>query len=171
MKKCYYKEDFFYPESKTHFHLHNTDYPEMHDHDYWEFFIILSGQVDHYTEDKKHPMMMGMGCLVHPSDKHRFTNASKNYQQMNICITDEFFKTLLDVVDTELHGLISVINHPLVYEIDESTMNEIRKNIHFAQTTNKDDIVKFSNFLKLIWLDIIKIISTIQKKLFRRTKR
>ena len=99
-----------------------------------------------------------MGCLVHPRDKHRFTNASANYQQMNICIADEAFKELLDVIDTELYGMIYSINHPLVYDIPESMMNEIYKNIHSAQTTNNKDIFTFSNFLKIIWLDIVKLI-------------
>jgi AraC family cel operon transcriptional repressor len=158
MKTCHYKEDFAFPESKFHFHLYNTDYAELHDHDYWEFFIVLSGEIDHYMEERKQPLTSGIGCLVHPRDKHRFANCSKNYRQMNICITDEHFKELVDFVDDSLYGLIYSINHPIFYELDNSTMREIYKNIHAAQTTNNKDLVKFSNFLKLIWLDIIKII-------------
>jgi len=158
MKTCYYREDFTHPESNFHFHLYNTDYSELHNHDYWEFFIILSGKTEHDVQGRKQLMSSGMGCLVHPRDKHRFLNASSGYQQMNICITDDYFKELLNVIDSELYGLISSINHPLVYDIPESTMNEIYKNIHSAQTTNNNDLVKFSNFLKLIWLDILKLI-------------
>ena len=157
MKTCHYLEDFLIPESNFHFHLYNTIYPEMHDHDYWEFFIILSGEVEHFTENTKQLLSRGMGCLIHPRDKHRFGNVSSNYQQMNICITDHQFKELLDVIDTELYGLIFSVNHPIFYDIDNNTMHEIYKNIHAAQTTNNDN-VKFSNFLKVIWLDIIKMI-------------
>lgn len=157
MKTCHYLEDFLIPESNFHFHLYNTTYSEMHDHDYWEFFIILSGEVEHYAENSKQMLSKGMGCLIHPRDKHRFGNISSNYQQMNICITDHQFKELLDVIDTELYGLIFSVNHPIFYDIDNNTMHEIYKNIHAAQTTNNDN-VKFSNFLKVIWLDIIKII-------------
>ena len=97
MKTCYYKEDFTYPESQFHFHLYNTDYTELHDHDYWEFFIILSGETEHDASGRRQLITSGMGCLIHPRDKHRFLNASKNYRQMNICITDEYFKELLNV--------------------------------------------------------------------------
>ena len=77
---------------------------------------------------------------------------------MNICITDEYFKKLLDVIDTELYGNIFSVNHPIIYEIDDHTMREIQKNIHYAQMTNNQEPFKYSNFLKLIWLDIAKIV-------------
>ena len=158
MKICLYKEDFAHPDSKFHFHLYNTDYSELHSHDYWEFFIILSGEADHETEGKTQRVTSGIGCLVHPRDKHAFLNSSKDYRQMNICITDDYFKELLDVIDTELYGMVYSINHPIIYEMDESIMSEIHKNIHAAQTTDNKDIAKFSNFLKIIWLDIVKLI-------------
>ena len=157
MKTCRYTEDFLLPESNFHFHIYNMAYPELHDHDYWEFFIILSGEVEHYTENSKQILSKGMCCLVHPRDKHRFANVSNAYQQMNICVTDHQFKELLNVLDEELYGLIFSVNHPLFYELDGSTMHEIYKNIHAAQTSSNDK-TKFSNFLKVIWLDIIKII-------------
>lgn len=158
MKTCTYKEDFTYPNKNCHFHLYNTDYTELHDHDYWEFFIILSGETEHDVQGRKQRLTKGMGCLVHPKDKHRFLNASKNYQQMNICITDSYFKKLLEIIDGELYGKINFINHPLVYDIPESTLNELYKNIHSAQTTNNKDTAKFFNYLKILWLDIIKLI-------------
>ena len=158
MKTCRYKEDFTFPQTKLHFHLYSTDYPELHNHDYWEFFIVLSGECEHYTEKRKQLLTAGMGCLVHPRDKHRFTSHSKNYKQMNICITDEYFKELLDVIDTDLYGSIFSVNHPIIYEIDENTMHEIQKNIHSAQMTNNESSSKYSNSLKLIWLDIAKIV-------------
>lgn len=157
MKTCHFTEDFLTPESNFHFHIYNMPYPELHDHDYWEFFIILSGEVEHYTENTKQVLSKGMGCLVHPRDKHRFGNVSNDYQQMNICVTDRQFKELLNILDEELYGLIFSVNHPLFYELDGNTMHEIYKNIHAAQTASNDK-VKFSNFLKVIWLDIIKII-------------
>ena len=82
MKTCRYREDFTFPQTKLHFHLYSTDYPELHNHDYWEFFIVLSGECEHYTEKRKQLLTTGMGCLVHPRDKHRFTSVSKNYKQM-----------------------------------------------------------------------------------------
>lgn len=112
-------EDFSNPEIKCHIHLYNADYPELHDHDYWEFFIILSGEAEHYVGGQKQLLTSSIGCLVHPCDRHRFVNSSKSFQHLNIGITDKYFKQLLDFVDEKLYDLLSSINHPLIYEIDE----------------------------------------------------
>ena len=158
MKTCLYKEDFTNPDSNLHFHLYNTDYPIIHNHDYWEFFIILAGETDHFSNDRKQHFHANTGCLVHPADKHCFTNNSAHYKQLNICITDAYFKTLLDLIDTDLYGEICFINQPIVYNIDDETLTLINKNIHAAQLAHSTDPSKYSNFLKLIWLDIIKLI-------------
>lgn len=158
MKTCDYRADFSHPESKLHFHMYNTDFNEVHDHNYWEFFIIVSGETEHWCEGKQQILTPGMGCLVHPRDKHKFMNCSKNYQQINVCITDDCFKEMLDIIDTELYGAIFHINHPIFYDIDEATLNEFSKNIHLAQTTNNKDNAKYANYIKLLWLDIVKLI-------------
>ena len=50
MKTVIYQDDFDYPETHMHFHLFSQDYPELHDHNYWEFFFVICGSVGHGTE-------------------------------------------------------------------------------------------------------------------------
>ena len=84
MNTCYYQKDFRFPQSEVHFHLYYSDFPELHDHDYWEFFIIDSGEIKHYSENEMNVLKAGTGILVHPSDKHCFKKCSQDYQQTNI---------------------------------------------------------------------------------------
>lgn len=158
MRTCHYEEDFEYPGTKVHFHLYNTDFPELHDHDYWEFFIILSGSTEHFTQQRKQTFKSGMGCLVHPWDKHRFGTPSPDYEQLNIAITDEYFHELLDVIDPKLYGQLVSVAHPISYDLTDGALREFRENVHAIQITNDNDIEKFSVFLKIIWLDIVKLI-------------
>lgn len=158
MRTCLYEDDFEYPETKMHFHLYNTDFPELHDHDYWEFFIILSGSTEHHMQQGKRSLKSGMGCLVHPWDKHRFGTHSTDYEQLNVAITDDYFHELLDFIDPKLYDNLSAVGCPVLYELDESSLREIRKNVHSIQITGDKDRERFSIFLKLIWLDIVKLI-------------
>ena len=87
MKTVIYQEDFEYPETQMHFHLYCQDYPELHDHDYWEFFFVIQGSVTHCTEKGQQVLTEGMGYLIHPKDRHCFTDASDDYIQ---CYTERF---------------------------------------------------------------------------------
>ena len=156
MRTCLYQEDFTYPETKVHFHLYNNEFPELHDHDYWEFFIILDGEVDHQVRSKKQNLKKGSCCLLRPWDKHRFSVPSKSYEMLNLAITDEYFHTLLDMIDTNFYHQVCAVDNPLCYELKDGVMQDFRENIHSVQTSNTVD--KYASLMRLIWLDAIKII-------------
>ena len=113
MRTVVYQEDFDYPESQMHFHLFCQDFPEMHNHNYWEFFFVTQGSVTHCTPKDQQVMTEGMGYLIHPSDVHCFTEASSDYAQLNIMISDGYFKELLDFVDGSLYESISAVKNPM----------------------------------------------------------
>lgn len=158
MRTCYYEEDFTYPESGVHFHVYNADFPEMHDHDYWEFFTILSGETKHVGEINAQTLVAGTGVLVHPWDKHKFIAAAHNYSQMNVMITDDYFRELLGIIDPKQYELLVSVKHPIYYEIDSSALKELIKTVHALQTIDDKETDKFINLVKCIWLDIIKLI-------------
>ncbi len=158
MRVCKYKEDFTNPSCGVYFHLYKLDFPDMHTHDYWEFFIILSGKTKHVTESNTQVLNAGIGCLVHPWDKHRFSGATDDYMQLNVMVTDERFHALLNVIDDTLYNTISSINHPIFYEIPADTLNDIMATIHLIQTTATNDLRKYTGLLNLVWMDLIKVI-------------
>lgn len=59
IRQCKYTEDFTYPDEEVHCHLYKTDFPDMHMHDYWEFFMIANGSVTHRTEKKTEKLIRG----------------------------------------------------------------------------------------------------------------
>lgn len=160
MRTCKFREDFTYPDTQFHFHIHKTNFPEWHDHDYWEFFIVLSGEIKQTMENVSSSQILseGMGCLVHPWDKHKFVASAHNYQQLNIMVTEEYFKKLVTFVDPQLYDSLLAVNHPLEYEIDRTALEEIMKSVHILQTLNDWETDKFVCLSKLMWMDVIKII-------------
>lgn len=158
MRTCYYKEDFLYPESRVHFHVFKYDFPDLHDHDYWEFFIIGSGESAHIREDKTQSLVEGDACLVHPWDKHKFVSGSDKYSQINFMITDEYFRELLNVISPDLYDRIVQTKYPITYKLNSNMLQEFYQNVHLLQTIDENDIENFVNLNKCIWFDIIKIV-------------
>ncbi len=158
MKTVIYQEDFDYPESQMHFHLFCQDFPEMHNHNYWEFFFVTQGSVTHCTPKDQQVMTEGMGYLVHPSDVHCFTEASSDYTQLNIMISDGYFKELLDFVDGSLYESISAVKNPMFYTVGSSVSRELQKTLHAIQITNISNQKRITALTKLLWLEVIKLI-------------
>lgn len=157
MKTCNYQDDFTYPDVKMHFHVHYTNYAELHNHDYWEFFIVLSGSIEHTASSGKQVLQNGMAYLVHPQDKHSLKNCSADYSQVNFCITDEYFKELLDLFDPKLYAHLCAAESPVLYHLNENILQEIREILHNLQTIGIEKEY-YQTLLKFIWMDIIKII-------------
>lgn len=158
MRVCKYNEDFTHPDRGVYFHLYKVDFPAMHTHDYWEFFIILSGETKHVTNTGTQLLTTGMGCLVHPWDKHKFSTVTNDYMQLNVMATDEHLRALLTVIDATLYDTLAAITHPVNYELQADTINDIMTTIHLLQTTEDGDRKKYTALLNLVWMDLIKVI-------------
>ena len=158
MKTVIYQEDFDYPETQMHFHLFCQDYPELHDHNYWEFFFVVGGSVTHVTEKGEQVLTEGMGYLIHPSDCHYFTEASDDYTQLNIMISDAYLRELLDFLDGSLYESISAVKNPMLNMVGSSVSRELQKTLHAIQITNISNKKRITALTKLLWLEVIKLI-------------
>ncbi|MBE6925818.1 MAG: helix-turn-helix domain-containing protein [Ruminococcaceae bacterium] len=158
MKTVIYQEDFDYPETQMHFHLFCQDYPELHDHNYWEFFFVVGGSVTHVTEKGQQILTEGMGYLIHPSDLHCFTDASDDYAQLNVMISDEYFRELLEFVDGSLYESINAVKNPMFYMVGNSVSRELQKTLHAIQITNVSNQKRITALTKLMWIEVVKLI-------------
>lgn len=158
MKTVIYQEDFDYPETGMHFHLFCQNYPETHNHNYWEFFFVTQGSVIHRTPKSEQVMTEGMGYLIHPGDIHCFVDASADYGQLNIMISDEYFRELLDFVDKNLYDSINAVKNPIFYTVGSSISREMEKTIHAIQITDVSNKKRITALTKMLWLEVIKLI-------------
>ncbi len=158
MRTCLFQEDFVHPEIGMYFHIYTMDFPELHNHNYWEFFLILSGEIKQTTETSTQMLSTGMGCLIHPKDKHRFVGSTHNYEHLNLMITEEQLEKLFSLVNVEKFNQLKNATGPILYEIPDSTISEIKKLLDLLQTLSPNDNEKYESLLKLLWLEIIKFI-------------
>lgn len=153
-----YQEDFEYPESQMHFHLFCCDYPEWHDHDYWEFFFVIQGKVTHCTHKGPQLLTEGMGYLIHPWDQHCFTDASDDYSQLNIMISDAYFREMLAFFDESLYQSLISVKEPMFHMVGSSISRELQKTVHAIQITNVSNQTRITALTKLLWLEVLKLI-------------
>ena len=55
------------------FHWWRAEYTSMHNHDYYEFFIISSGKTNHTLNGKTRELSAGTLAFIRPEDCHQFT--------------------------------------------------------------------------------------------------
>lgn len=158
MKTVIYQEDFEYPETQMHFHLFCQNYPELHDHDYWEFFLVIRGSVTHCTEKGQQVLTEGMSYLIHPRDRHRFIDASEDYIQLNLMISDSCFQEMLAFLDESLYQSIDSVKNPVFYMVGNSVSRELQKTLHAIQITNVSNRKRITALTKLLWIEVMKLI-------------
>lgn len=82
----------------------NEIYTKSHSHDFFEFFIILKGRVEHIVNAI--PMTIGQGTLVfmRPNDVHYYKKVgSEDCQLLNIAVKEETILSLLNYLGPGFH--------------------------------------------------------------------
>ena len=68
------------------------DYPTIHNHDYWEFLIVLSGKYEHTFNGSKEVLERGQAYIIRPDDMHGLKQITKSASHLNIMVTREEIK-------------------------------------------------------------------------------
>ena len=157
-KFCEYMHDFNYPETQVHFHIFGTEYRVMHSHDYWEFFLILSGSIMHKTPISSEKLSAGDLVLVRPSDKHCFVKPmEEGYQQLNVMITDKLFRELTEVINPNLYSMIINQIEPIKFFADDQVRQDMLNTVHLIQMLEEKDYVNYVSLIKLMYFSVLNI--------------
>ena len=101
-----------YPEllaRGTAFHWWDAAYTSLHDHDYYEFFIITSGRTKHFLNGESQELGEKTLCLIRPQDRHQFTPMpDSRCIHINLPVTREKLEQLCAAVGTSLRDLLLV---------------------------------------------------------------
>lgn len=89
-----------YIDSESEFeYKHINDFreifPLLHDHDYYEFFIIIEGSIRHYINKQNTILKKGHLVFIRPNDFHSYhPNGSENCHFINIAILEKTINEL-----------------------------------------------------------------------------
>ncbi|MBQ7726828.1 MAG: AraC family ligand binding domain-containing protein, partial [Clostridia bacterium] len=71
----------------------STVLTEMHDHNYYEYFIITSGTIIHTANDRDWEQNAGEMVFIRPHDRHKYRlENGKNCNIINISFTHRYFE-------------------------------------------------------------------------------
>ena len=84
-----YSDAFADPSKDYAYNLLYHDFPILHNHNYWEFLIVLSGEYKHVINGKEELINRGQIIIIKPEDYHMIVQNSKSASHLNIMIKCE----------------------------------------------------------------------------------
>ena len=72
-----------------------------HQHDFYEVFLSLHGEIDHIINDKEHHLHPNTLVLIRPSDRHYYRNIEG--ELLNIAFTCEIFEHMQALLQMEAY--------------------------------------------------------------------
>lgn len=130
-----------FPDADVSFNWITCEYPYLHQHDYFEILIIISGELNNYINGKSHILHTGEACLIRPSDKHKLlapTGISDNGQHLNFLIKPDYLKKMLKNYNSDLYDRLTVSTDILNFNISASYLSKLT-NSCLAIQSNKID--------------------------------
>ena len=92
--KNLYTDAFQDPSKDYAFNLLYHDFPIMHNHNYWEFLIVLSGEYIHTINGREETIKRGQIIIIRPEDYHMLVQSSKSASHLNIMVKCEAIEKL-----------------------------------------------------------------------------
>lgn len=105
-------------------------YNELHNHTFWEIFLILTENCTHTVNGKSSVLTAGTVCFLRPiKDKHYFDNKPENglYRHRDIYVVDSNMKAWCDMISPELYDELFTPNAPISFSISSSMLNYIEE--------------------------------------------
>lgn len=159
MKSKLYKSDS-YVSSETGFTLRmnysSSENFELHHHDYYEFFLTLSGNAIQVINGKKQSLPEGNLVLVRPGDVHTYIKEGE-FSFVNLTFTIDTMKNLCSYFGKTLENIISKEMPPTVI-LNRENFNALKEKLFSLNTISLTDHEKANLKMKLILTDIIALI-------------
>lgn len=135
------------------FHWWDAEYTSMHNHDYYEFFIITSGRTNHTLNNQAQQLEAKTFCLIYPEDQHQFTPLKgERCIHINLAVTPEKLSALCQSVGITLDQLLNCKNR--MFSLTDSEFSFFKHNARelgcVMDTAGKEEYTSMIIFEMLI---------------------
>ena len=144
-----------YPPNEKYSHIfsnyHYGDYPELHNHDFWEFSIIVQGSYEHILNRKKEILTKNTAVLLRPQlDSHYIISKTPDSTILNIRLCTPFVKDFCyGISDTFYDDLVK--NENMIFTLTEGQVKKIIDYTSFIKAnpsdTNKSPIFFLTSYI------------------------
>ena len=106
-------------------HWLSVEFPNKHDHDYWEFFVVTKHKCRHYLNGQMYVMNPNDAYLLRPKDEHYILKYDENsFSHINLSFKDEAAKKWCDLIAPGFYEQL-LADPPLFYHLGTSQMDKI----------------------------------------------
>lgn len=94
------------PHEDPHFQLNDKYhfFPHMHNHDFYEILVVLSGKIYHDINDEQEILSAGNAVLIYPQDRH-LVMPKGECLMLNIACSRELMRQTTDYLKLELSDI------------------------------------------------------------------
>ena len=126
-------------------------YDKLHNHTFWEIFLILTGQCTHTVNGVSSNLTTGTVCFLRPiKDKHFFEKNQGNnyYRHRDIYVTDSDMQKWCNMISPTLYDELLEPNEPITFSGSASTLRYIEEvlNLPNFQSANFAQSMKTIHF-------------------------
>ena len=111
-------------------------YEELHNHTFWEIFLVLTGTCVHTVNGNSSVLTAGTVCFLRPiKDKHFFKNRSEKdyYRHRDIYVTDSDMKTWCNMISPDLYDELLEAKEPISFSVSTSTLRHIEEVLNLSK--------------------------------------
>lgn len=119
-----------------------NDITENHCHDFYEFFFIVSGNVNHIINGNKRLVYENSITLIKPSDNHYFEKIDgAECKFVNIAITPDTFNSVIELLGYEIN-IMNIFINPTSLLLSDYQKMFILSELDIINTSNEKSIIK-----------------------------
>lgn len=116
------------------FHWWDAAYTSLHDHDYYEFFIITSGRTNHILNGVCQELCEKTLCLIRPQDQHQFTPLpGGRCIHINLPVTGRKLEQLCAAIGMTLEQLLQIPQRQLLEDTDFALFKQSAREINLLR--------------------------------------
>jgi len=123
-------------------------YPQIHNHEYWEFHIVTEGKIRHHINGKDYTMEKLDSCLIRPKDEHCvYKIDNQPMELLNIIMNDKIIHVLCSAIGESFYDKIIGMKNELNVKLDNAVYYKINDYLLFLLFLNAT--ATFNVYLKL----------------------
>lgn len=123
---------------ETSFHWWNSEPTSRHCHNFYEFFIVTDGTVNHEINHECLELRKGTLQLIRPKDRHRISTLGRSVH-MNLSLTPRKFRQMCDALCIDMEELLGSAKLQASLSVDELDFFIKRAEMISLLNFNRDD--------------------------------
>lgn len=127
---------------------------ELHDHNYYEYFIITSGEIIHEVNGKSSSLKAGNMVFIRPHDLHNYQiSDDKNCKMINVSFSKKHFERLTEYFSNPVIGEMLTAEYPPTIVLSQQRLNALKKKHYLLNVSlNRNELIAL---FKTLAVDVV----------------